>query len=111
MTRAVNNDHLTDLVRDFPHIRAIDIAQRLGCAESTVHNWITKRADPKPSPSWSVAPILVWRKELEGNVETQNIEPVKSTSDVMMFIVTVPKNKVSSLKNIIGLFNGEITEV
>lgn len=49
---------------------------------------------------------MAWRTELE-----KDKPPVKQQSGSVIFLITVPEGKVVSLKNIVGVLGGEITEM
>lgn len=114
ITRSENNDHLLEFRKDYPHITAAEMGTRFGCSENSIQKWSSLKYQRKPAPLWTISAVQMWRKELEANgvmpYKPNDAAPVRQ-GDSSIFLVTVPSGKVASLKNIIGVFGGEITEV
>lgn len=109
-TCAPNNNHLVKFRNDYPQFSTMQIASRFGVSENSISVWTTTKGFQRPAPFWTIEAVATWRKELEGN-KFVDVTPVVQASDSGVFLVTVPAGKVASLKNIVGVLGGEITEM
>lgn len=110
ITRAKSNDHLIRFFEDFPKVTRTELAAKIGCSSGALSSYSTTGKSFVLPPLWTVAAVEKVRREMTDTKIEQKVEPTK-VSDTKLFLLIVPTSKVESVRKIVSVMGGEITDV